>query len=398
MLRRPGQLRNGDLAPAPVPPLLCCAAVWRPKLVDRYILVEVVQQTLLGLIVFAVIFLGNSVLRVIKEIPSGYQISLTDMLLLVGHTTGAVAAYLVPLAFLFGVLLAVSRLAGDGEIEAMRCNGIGLHRIAAPILVASLFVGVGMSYLMHEAEPRARRSLRALAERIVSRYSDLEAGRFYGMGPRIVHVTRRDLDGELRGVMIWDRSNDDRRFSVFASEGRFDFDPDTAIARFHLLNGDIHLEPSPVESATYRRIHFETFDYAFDLSRLLAEEAARLKLRDLRTTELYAALKNLRAGGKPEGLRSADPREYELQIQRRFALPVAPLVFGLIAVPLSIGRRRGARSAATMLCAGLGLAYYVLVSGAELLGEGTHIPAWLVFWIPNVVFLAAGGWLLARRA
>ena len=87
---------------------------------------------------------------------------------------------------------------------------------------------------------------------------------------------------------------------------------------------------------------------------------------------------------------------YELQLQRRFALAAAPLVFAPVGVSLGLRRTRGAGSWGALVCAILVFAYYVLLSvGTQLARDGTLSPA-AGLWLPNALFAVAGLALLAR--
>jgi lipopolysaccharide export system permease protein len=97
-----------------------------------------------------------------------------------------------------------------------------------------------------------------------------------------------------------------------------------------------------------------------------------------------------------EKLPEKRPEAYQTQIHRRYAIPFAPVVFALLAVPLGLRRVRGARSAGALVCVALAFAYYALLSTAEFLGEETWVPPFLALWLPNVVFLAVAIPLLHR--
>ena len=95
-------------------------------------------------------------------------------------------------------------------------------------------------------------------------------------------------------------------------------------------------------------------------------------------------------------MRERDPLEYELQIHQRFAMPVAPLLFTLVGVPLGIRQGRSARSTGALLCALVAFAYHALyVTGRYLALQHWVAPA-LALWVPNVAFAVLALVLLAR--
>jgi lipopolysaccharide export system permease protein len=83
-----------------------------------------------------------------------------------------------------------------------------------------------------------------------------------------------------------------------------------------------------------------------------------------------------------------------MEIQRRFALPAACLVLGLVAVPLGAASRleRG-----TGVAFGLGvfLLYYLLLTAAWSASEAGSLPSWSV-WGPDVAVGALAAFLLRR--
>jgi lipopolysaccharide export LptBFGC system permease protein LptF len=103
---------------------------------------------------------------------------------------------------------------------------------------------------------------------------------------------------------------------------------------------------------------------------------------------------------KLRDLRTPYRRRYELELHRRLAMPLAPLVFGTIAVALGSGRRR-TRGLALIACATTVFGYYALLAiGIELASDGEVDPL-LAIWAPNALFGAIGVslmWRVARNA
>jgi lipopolysaccharide export system permease protein len=369
------------------------------RILARYTLAEVAQYTVLGFLVFATILLTQNVLRILGDLTSAVGATPSDFGWVVLHLLPVLVTYALPVSFLFGVLLGVARMASDSEVLAMRACGFGLRQLVVPVVAVGFLVSLGTAWLMIDVEHKVRKDLRMVLKRVASRSLGLEGGGFRTMGKRVLFVDRRDKEGNLNGVAIWDRSNPSRPFAVFAEIGRVTYDSESAVVNLFLERGDVHLEPSREEPDRYRRIVFETFDYSFGVSEFLAGEAARVQPRDMSMAELRANLERVRAAQSPleiADLREKDPKAYEMQMQRRYALPVAPVLFALVGVPLGLRRVRGARSAGAMMCAGLVFLYYALLSFAEFLGTRAGVPPALAIWLPNVAFLALSIPLLQR--
>ena len=102
-----------------------------------------------------------------------------------------------------------------------------------------------------------------------------------------------------------------------------------------------------------------------------------------------------RSGGSLNHLLEKNAEKYEGQIQRRYAVPFAPIVFALLAVPLSAIRMRGARAWGALLSALLVGGYYGMVGFSEYLAE-VGVPAVAALWLPNLCFATTGILLLLR--
>jgi lipopolysaccharide export system permease protein len=373
--------------------------VRQSRILGRYVLSEVVQYTLLGFLLFSTVLLTQNLLRVLDDLLSAVGAVPSDYGLVGLFLVPVLATYALPVSFLFGVLLGVARMASDKEVLAMRACGLGLRQLVLPVVALGVLVSLCTAWLMLDVEHQVRRELRMVLKRVASRSLGLDGGDFKTIGKRVLYIDRRDKQGNLNGVAIWDRSNPQRPFAVFAETGRMIFDAQNAVVNLFLEDGDVHLEPSSDEPTRYRRIAFETFDYSFSVSEFLATEAARVQPRDMSMAELRRSLDRIRAAQGPleiADLSQKDPRVYQMQVYRRFALPVAPILFALVGVPLGLRHGRGARSTGAMLCVALAFGYYTLLSLAEFLGGHTSFPPALALWLPNAVFLGVSIPLLRR--
>ena len=365
-----------------------------PRTASAYLVRQVLGWGAIGLAAITVMFLSQNLVRML------------DKLLLIGvHGAGIATvvkciavmllAYTVPIAFLFGVLVTVGRMAADGEILALRSCGFGLREILLPILALAVAVSALTAWLLLDVEYRARRELRAAVIAMTTQGSMITPGEFKRVGDRIVYVRSRDGDGRLESILISDRTDPQRPFMVFAESGSFGWDGERGEARFRLRNGDIHLEPADAGSTQYQRIGFQDFVYSFPVKNLLELETARLRPKDMTTAQLRARLAKLEAG-EPALPATRAPREYRVQLHRRYALAMAPMLFALIGVPLAMRLTRGGRSWGVLLCTGLVGIYYGVLTFSQYLALEGAIPAGIALWIPNALCAVAAAGLLAR--
>ena len=97
--------------------------------------------------------------------------------------------------------------------------------------------------------------------------------------------------------------------------------------------------------------------------------------------------------------KQADGKPYAgelVEFHRKFAIPFACVVFGLVGVPLGIGQARAVKSRGFAVSLCVIFVYYILLSTGQGFAEQGRIPAWIGLWLPNVVFGLLGIFLVRR--
>ena len=97
-----------------------------------------------------------------------------------------------------------------------------------------------------------------------------------------------------------------------------------------------------------------------------------------------------------EGINVYPHTEY-FEIQKKFSIPFACLVFGLIGLGLGASNRRDGKLASFVVGIVVIFIYYVLLWLGQSLVRGHIIPPWLAAWMPNIVLGAMGGLLFMWR-
>jgi lipopolysaccharide export system permease protein len=363
-----------------------------PPTLSGYIARQVLGYSALGLLAVSLLFVGQNLLRHLDRFLM-IGITFADFLTILKCVVVTTLAYTLPIAFLFGVLVAVGRMAADSEITAMRANGVRLRDLVAPVLALAMLVSGFSAYLALELEHRSKRELREMLVTMTASGAMFEARRFTRLGDHTIYVRARHPDDQLEGVMISDRSDPARPLTVFAERGRFRWDRARSRIRLHLEDGDLHFG-GDVDAD--RRISFETFDYAISVEPLLEVGLNSLRPKDMTLDELRGIVAEARAGGSLDHLVKKRVEYYEAQIHRRFALPVAPVLFALAGLPLSLRRSRGARARGALLCALLAGIYYAILSFGQYRAQRGDVPPALALWLPNAAFALLAALLLGR--
>src|SRR5206468_8124332 len=120
----------------------------------------------------------------------------------------------------------------------------------------------------------------------------------------------------------------------------------------------------------------------------------------------HTASRSFREMTLPELLRqvhelrhSADHETYNLarvEVQKKFAIPFACIVFGIVGLPLGITNRRGGKSSGFSLSIAIILFYYVMINNGEHLAVSGKVSPAVGMWTPNIILLALGIYLMIR--
>jgi lipopolysaccharide export system permease protein len=193
----------------------------------------------------------------------------------------------------------------------------------------------------------------------------------------------------MEGVLIYDRREKERVNTIFAKEGLLASNPESQEVVLRLLDGEIHrFEP---QKNVYQKMKFDTYDLKLEIGKAFAAWGARLREKEMSIDEIKKKIEMKKKLGE-------DTTDLEIEFHKRYAIPFACIVFGLIGVPLGIQPRRSGRSYGFILSIFIILAYYISLTIFEVFGEKKTISVFLAGWAPNFLFGGLGIYLLIKTA
>jgi LPS export ABC transporter permease LptG/LPS export ABC transporter permease LptF len=361
------------------------------RILTRYILGEILSHTLIGCALFTFILFMRDLPQILETIVRNTSTfaNVMEILLFTLPNTFKVT---IPMAVLVGVLLGLSRLAADSEIVAMRASGLGIGyfvRVSSIVAVAGTVLGLINSVYV---APRANQAILAMRQELATSEAS------YEIQPRVFYE-------DFRNYVLYVQ---DVRGGTGASNWRLVFmadvkDPSTPIVTtaasatvvsdqsqellMRLRDGAEH-QMTPGEPQQYNISAFTSTDRPLVLSQQGDIHLGRMD------TAIYAMpMKTLR-----EHLHGPDARHYQIELNTRFAYPVACLVLMLVGVPLGVASRRGGKSSGFVFTILLVFLYYFLSSFGIALGRQNKLPAYVAVWTANALFAAAGTFLLWQMA
>jgi lipopolysaccharide export LptBFGC system permease protein LptF len=86
-----------------------------------------------------------------------------------------------------------------------------------------------------------------------------------------------------------------------------------------------------------------------------------------------------------------------MAIHKKFSIPAACLVFGLIGLALGATNRRDGKLASFVIGIAVIFVYYVVLWIGQAMAKGHMVEPWLAVWLPNFVLGMLGALMFAWR-
>ncbi len=364
-----------------------------PRIIDRYVLREVIPPFLLALLVFTFVLIIPFIIElaeqlIAKGVPAGTILQLAVTLI------PQALALTIPMAMLIGLLVGLGRLSADREFVVLMACGVSPFRLLQPILVFAVICWGATSWVLLEAMPDANQAFREIRERVVMDRAEGEVRPrvFFEDFPNVVLYVRevpKDGQGWL-GVLAADTSNPASPVIFLADRGRMVVDREARTIDMVLENGTRHSSKYE-DPYSYEVAKFERTILSLNPETVFPRTGPARGEREMRVEELIARAKELEAQG-------ISAHNTIMEVHRKFSLPVSCFVFAFLGLALGASARKDGKLASFVLGIGVIFAYYVIMITTQSLTKGFWIPAWLSTWIPDIVLGIAGVVLLWSRA
>lgn len=288
-----------------------------------------------------------------------------------------------PIAALLAAVFTIQPMTVHREVMAAKAGGISFHRLVLPLLVLGLFFTVA-GFLISEIVPRANQSAAEIRQ---------ERDRRQGWRSQFVYVTdegeslmARRLtvgDGRMYGVVLLreSRNGEGPAVHIVAEEGLWSDEDGWSFREGYLrelhADGEERVERfTELPYEALRERPDEIVETVRDEDEMTRSELGRL------------ADRVIRSGGEPGRLL--------VKREQRLAIPVATLVIILFGAPLATSSGRGGAAYGIGISLATTILYLVLFRVSGALGYAGALDPTLAAWLPNGLFLLAGGVLMVK--
>jgi lipopolysaccharide export system permease protein len=394
------------------------------KTIDRYFIREFVPPFLFTIFSLTFILLMDQLFRLIDLIVrKGLPLDIVGLILI--YTLPLIASYTAPMAILVAIVMSFGRLSQDNEILALKTCGVSFISVMkTPFVVVGLFM-LFLIFFNNSVVPEANHRGRNLMLDVARKRPAvrLPEGVFSNEFPGYtVYIGRKDeRTSRIFDVTVYDLRNN---VIVTAPRGEIKNLDEEGIIKFILYDGELH---QLVEENRYQKTSFGTdiINMKVDADLIRRERKARSEDElDVKTLtgkiaalnrEIAAlqketdrigreALEKYRNGDQSmlENVRfrigqkitqwRAKIRErgrFEIELNKKFSLAFACLIFLIVGAPLGYLFRRGGIAGIIVGVLLFSLYYILVLSGEEFADRRNFSPFWAM-WLPNLVILIPG--------
>ena len=347
------------------------------RILDRYVIRQLLMPFGIGILVFTFLFIIPEFMKYAENyIAKGAPISAVVQVIvaLLPMSLGLT----IPMSLLMALLVTFGRLSADREFVAFQACGVSMRRLLSPVgLVSGLCCGA-TAYVLLVAVPAGNQRFREITFNIIASQAEGE------VKPRVFFTSFSDIDlyvreipptGGWEGVFMSDNRGGEGSTIYLAKRGRVVIDRNKKTVEMVLDEGTRH---SADPAGKYEVYSFDRVLLNLSPGGMFPEGGPPKGDREMSIAELRARAEEIRAQGQ-------FPHNQLFEIHKKFSIPAACLVFGLIGLALGATNRRDGKLASFVIGVAIVFVYYILLWLGQSLTKGRMLAPWLAAWLPNIV-------------
>lgn len=353
------------------------------KLLDRYVASQFLK-------IFLICVLGVPFLFIVIDVTDNLDTYLAE-----GATTVEVVLHYVyelpyhallafPIAALLASVFTISTMTRHFETTAIKAGGVSFYRMVVPVLLGSIGLSL-VALLLTDIVPVYNRKAEEVLGQEKSRSQTIRnTFAFRANAGRVYWIRRLDAPaGTVADLQIHREGTgvEYPTYAVFADSAAWD----STRSRWAALNGRLHFLP---DEETVRTFQFDEL-----WQRMFTETPEEL----LATPKEEIEMQYEELGRFIEAMERSGAEANKLIVERaqRISFPFTCFIIVLFGAPLGHSTRRGGAPVSLGIALATTILFLILINIFEALGAGGVVDPVLAAWLPNLVFLAAGGVLMA---
>jgi lipopolysaccharide export system permease protein len=342
------------------------------KIYIKYIISEVIGPFLLGILGFILVMLVQ-ILYEFSDFIILKRISIEVVLRLLYYKIPSLLVFVLPTALLFAIIFAFGRLIRDGEIFALRSNGIYFIKLTIPIFILSFIFSIILWFLNYSLIPNSNYKSNQLIQRYFFVNPLPMKGEnifFHDEQSRYYYVKKiKENSNLMEDVLIYDLSLGEE-FPIILTARNAIWSEESLL----LKNGMIH---------KFGKDYFVEWEGKFDSFKINLPQEFRLIFQrdktpqEISTDELWKRIKIYKKAG-------ISTRSLEVENNLRIAQSIAIPVFTLLSFAVILLTGKGGRLWGTAFSVIIAFFYYGFTIIARSFGEYAIFSPFISAWLPNI--------------
>ncbi len=355
------------------------------KKLDQYILKELFVPFLIGTFIVVLMFQVNIYIALAKTLNTD-SIPFSAILQVILYKTPEFMRDTLPVGMALATSLAMSRLARESELTAIRTAGARILRVIAPMAIFGVVVAIANFYIVEKVVPRTSKT----ANRIAAQAAILGFGAQTFQANKVISlkqytasfgtVQRKGDDLDIRDILLVERGGELGTVYLTSADSAIYHNGEWSFhnAYWRWIKGMDLIEAKP-------KSDFVLFD------KLVIDDLFMPPTPDeLSTDQIRAAIET---GRKIK----SDTKALEVQLYVKYSVPAACIVFAIVSPVFAIFFARTGGFVGVLVSFVVVLLYYnAYVISTLILGKAQFCPPWLAAWLPDILFSLAGLWAIRR--
>ncbi len=330
------------------------------KILQKYLITEITRTSITVLAVFLVILTANTMLRLIEESSIGnFPTYLLFPLIIVKITQYSI--YLIPISLFLGIILSFGKFYSENEMAVINSSGISIYditKIIARVILPAAFVVALFSLYITPSATQYRYQLEHKLNN-EERIEEINPGRFTSSQSGSATFFVENIKNNILEKIFFSSSGGRAEAIENSSTARYITDKDNR--KYILLRDGVISEIIPPNYTTTRKTKYREHGVQ------LGQELPKF------TNTKYDAVSTL-------SLLSIDGKESSAELQSRLLLPIATILLGFIAFPVSYSSPRKGRYAKIFFGSLIYFTYLIIMSIIEKLYLLETTPSILGMW------------------
>ena len=405
-----------------------------------------------SMVVITFVFLLQFLMQSMDQIV-GKGLDLFTVFQLIVFNLAWIVVLAVPMSVLVAVLMAFGGLSSYNEVTAIKGSGVGLIKMMLPVLIASIFVSYLLELFDNDVLPDANHRAKTLMIDINRKKPTftIEPGQFSQEIEGHAILVRKTVPNstDLYGITIFDYSDIKKFTTITAERGKVGFSPDLKKIVMLLYDGEVDQYDNS-QPGIYERVRFQhqqivlpAEGFAFEESsesafgrgdrELSADSMKSILIGLQRDASVLKSQLNSYMQAEIHRLTSATTNRYitsvpkdssaiylqaetsinssagmvrsllmslnnmeqqicetEVEIQKKYSIPFAAIVFVFLGAPLGMMARRGNFGVSAGLSLLFFVVYWAFLVAGEKLADREMLSPFLAMWLANIVLGALG--------